>query len=541
MNIFSITLLQSKLLKGALSRGPQKLLFALFFVMAAGIQAQNSGNAGPLQWQYDKETKKLTISGQGAIPDYEEDAQPWAPFAREIKTAEVGEGVTMIGDNAFTYSLKMEKISLPKTLTEIGYHAFYSCQKLASVSIPATVKKIGDRAFQECFELKEIEVDENNANYSSLDGVLYNKKETLLIRYPAGKDEDFTVPNTVTTIGDDAFSDCEALLHVTIPNSVTRIGDYAFYKCVGLEEISIPASVTSIGDGALAGCSSLMGIVVDDKNSTYTSDEGILYSKDKTRLIQYPAGKDETDILVPEGVKVIGIGAFVSTINLKNVILPDGLTTIEEDAFADGEALQTVVIPASVTRIGNRAFFASEELLTAKIPEGIERIGDDVFNSCKAMTSIIIPQSLKSIGRSAFEYCVSLGSITLPAGVTSIGPKAFEGCFLLKTLVAQMPDPDRVMLGDDVFRHVPKDNTKNTFCQLYVPEGSKQKYEAAAQWKDFAPNILEGLPLGIRPLENERPMRKSGIYRLDGVRCQGSLQQLPTGIYIVNGKKVAKK
>ena len=221
MNIFSITLLQSKLLKGALSRGPQKLLFALFFVMAAGIQAQNSGNAGPLQWQYDKETKKLTISGQGAIPDYEEDAQPWAPFAREIKTAEVGEGVTMIGDNAFTYSLKMEKISLPKTLTEIGYHAFYSCQKLASVSIPATVKKIGDRAFQECFELKEIEVDENNANYSSLDGVLYNKKETLLIRYPAGKDEDFTVPNTVTTIGDDAFSDCEALLHVTIPNSVT--------------------------------------------------------------------------------------------------------------------------------------------------------------------------------------------------------------------------------------------------------------------------------------------------------------------------------
>ncbi len=104
-----------------------------------------------------------------------------------------------------------------------------------------------------------------------------------------------------------------------------------------------------------------------------------------------------------------------------------------------------------------------------------------------------------------------------------------------------MPDPDRVMLGDDVFRHVPKDNTKNTFCQLYVPEGSKQKYEAAAQWKDFAPNILEGLPLGIRPLENERPMRKSGIYRLDGVRCQGSLQQLPAGIYIVNGKKVAKK
>ena len=374
------------------------------------------------------------------------------------------------------------------------------------------MKKIGDRAFQECFELKEIEIDENNANYSSLDGVLYNKKETLLIRYPAGKDEDFTVPSTVTTIGDDAFSDCEALLHVTIPNSVTRIGDYAFYKCVGLEEISIPASVTSIGDGALAGCSSLMGIVVDDKNSTYTSDEGILYSKDKTRLIQ-----------------------------LKNVILPDGLTTIEEDAFADGEALQTVVIPASVTRIGNRAFFASEELLTAKIPEGIERIGDDVFNSCKAMTSIIIPQSLKSVGRSAFEYCVSLGSITLPAGVTSIGPKAFEGCFLLKTFVAQMPDPDRVMLGDDVFRHVPKDNTKNTFCQLYVPEGSKQKYEAAAQWKDFAPNILEGLPLGIPPLENERPMRKSGIYRLDGVRCQGSLQQLPAGIYIVNGKKVAKK
>ena len=84
----------------------------------------------------------------------------------------------MIGDNAFTYSLKMEKISLPKTLTEIGYHAFYSCQKLASVSIPATVKKIGDRAFQECFELKEIEGDENNANYYSLDGVLSSNKET---------------------------------------------------------------------------------------------------------------------------------------------------------------------------------------------------------------------------------------------------------------------------------------------------------------------------------------------------------------------------
>jgi hypothetical protein len=147
---------------------------------------------------------------------------------------------------------------IPNSVTSIGNSAFSSCTSLTSIVIPNSVTSIGDYAFSSCSSLTSINVNDDNSNYSSLDGVLYDKDKTTLINYPCAKlDNVFAIPNSVTSIGNSAFSSCTSLTSIVIPNSVTSIGDYAFYNCSSLTSIVIPNSVTSIGDYAFSYCSSL--------------------------------------------------------------------------------------------------------------------------------------------------------------------------------------------------------------------------------------------------------------------------------------------
>jgi len=298
--------------------------------------------------------------------------------------------VTSIGNYVFYGCSSLTSVIIPNSVPSIGNYAFYGCTSLTSVTIPASITSIGQQAFYNCTSLTTINVDAGNSTYSSQDGVLYDKAKTTLIQYPARKT-------------DNTF---------TIPNIITSIGDYAFYGCTSLESIIIPNNVTSIGNGTFASSASLTTINVDAGNSTYSSQDGILYNKDKTVLVAYPAGKTGSTFVIPSGV-----------------------TSIEDSAFYDCSSLRSITIPDSVTKIGRAAFYRCTSLTSITIPASVNSIGNNAFTYCSSLASVTIGNGVTSIGNTVFSRCTNLTSITFETGSnipdanfgTTVSPEGSEG------------------------------------------------------------------------------------------------------------------
>ena len=232
-----------------------------------------------------------------------------------------GKPVTSIGDSAFEDCTGLTSIMIPNSVTSIGDGAFCRCTGLTSITIPNSVTSIGSWAFEICTSLTSINVASGNNYYSDNNGVLFNKKKTELIRYPEGKSQtSYTIPNSVTSIGDGAFWNCTGLTSITIPNSVTSTGYGAFKYCSSLTSITIPNSVTSIGDWAFQDCTGL------------------------------------TSITIPNSVTSIGGSAFASCSSLTSITIPNSVTSIGDCAFASCTGLTSITIPNSVTSIGDGAF-----------------------------------------------------------------------------------------------------------------------------------------------------------------------------------------
>ena len=206
-----------------------------------------------------------------------------------------------------------------------------------------------------------------------------------------------TISNKVTNIGDYAFENCTNLASITIPDSVTNIGQRAFLFCDKIKSITIPDNVTNIGEYVFYGCTSLEKINVATGNKKYVSVNGILFSKDKTKIVCYPANKSGTSYSIPNSVKIIGSAAFCSCSHLKNITIPDSVTSIEHHAFSNCTSLTSI-----------------------SIPDGIKTIEMGTFDYCKSLTSVRIPDSVTEIGHSAFYCCDNLKSITIPRSVTEI-------------------------------------------------------------------------------------------------------------------------
>jgi len=373
------------------------------------------------------------------------------------------------------------------TITSIGQNAFAYCTSLTGVTIPNSVTSIEYYAFSDCTSLVAINLDSGNANYIFEQGVLYNKNKTLLHTYPAGKAETtFAIPNSVTSIGDGAFSGCTSLASVTIPDSVTSIGNFAFSNCTSLASVTIPNSVTSIGNSAFSGCTSLASVTIPDSVtsigysafSNCTSLTSVIIPDSVTSIEHYafenctslnitwyynPALTAYTfreylkTVIIPDSVTSIGYNAFSNCTSLTSVTIPNSVTSIGQSAFsgctslnitwyynpaltAEGfmEYLKTVIIPDSVTSIGNWAFYGCTGLTSVTIPNSVTSIGNSAFDKCSSLTSVTIPNSVTSIGNSAFYRCTSLTSVTIPNSVTSIGNSAFSNCSSLTSVI--IPD-----------------------------------------------------------------------------------------------------
>ena len=333
------------------------------------------------------------------------------PIGNKQTSYTIPKGVVNIARIAFLGCYELISVAIPDTVVTIGEDAFNGCYKLKSIIIPKNVAEIDSCAFAYCNSLESIIVDQNNKYFSSDDrGALFNKNKTKLIQYPCGNKkevysipagvtdicasavagchnlksiiipegvveihryafnnclnlEEISIPNTVNSIGYYAIGACDKLKNVNIPDSVKTIGEWAFNANYSLTDIFIPKSVTYIGNGAFRACENLTNITVDENNISYSSDEfGVLYNKEKTILMQCPAGNDNPIYNIPNGVTNIDANAFYGCKNIENVIIPGSVTNIGNYAFEYCRSLTSVVIPDNITTIGFCAFYSCDNL-----------------------------------------------------------------------------------------------------------------------------------------------------------------------------------
>jgi hypothetical protein len=343
-----------------------------------------------------------------------------------------------------TYKYNLTSLKLPGNLVSIGELACYYCWNLTGqLSIPATVKSISDYAFYGCSELTAFSVSASNTRYSGSNGVLFSKNKDTLFLFPNAKSGDYVIPSTVTRINCSAFENASSLSSVTIPASVISIGKYAFCNCSGIKgNLTLPESLISLEDGVFYNCDNLNGTVyipatlkqmgyycflesnsikmfsVNSSSTSYSSNNGILYSKNQDTLFICPGGK-KGSIMIPSTVKLIGSHAFYNCDSLTgNIQIPLNVDYIGYYAFYGCKKI------ASFTVDTQNAYFTSvDNVLYTKT---LDRI-----LACPSIKngSFTLPESIRYIDPCAFCFCTSLsGFINIPASVEYLGDYAFYGC-----------------------------------------------------------------------------------------------------------------
>ena len=387
--------------------------------------------------------------------------------------------VKRIYSDAFRDCHNLSSITIPNSVSEIQDRCFWGCTSLSSITIPSSVTSIGFAPFYGCNSLASIVVENGNPKYDSRNNcnAIIEKFSNKLIFGC----KNTIIPNSVTSIGDNAFAGCYSLTSVTIPNSVTSIGDHAFYQCSSLTSVTIPNSVTSIGGSAFKDCSSLTSVTIPNSvtsiggyafegcsglTSVHISDLeawcNITFTDSFSNPLYfahhlYLNGDEVKDLVIPNSVTSIGSSAFEGCSSLTSVTIPNSVKTIGQHAFRYCSGLTSIAIPNSVETlmqgafsrctgltsisfgnslqiIGAYAFDYSESLVSVTIPNSVTSIGEGAFDRCGRLVSVTIPNSVTEIGNYAFRYCSSLTSVNIPNSVTSISSSAFRYCSSLTSV-----------------------------------------------------------------------------------------------------------
>ena len=446
-----------------------------------------SGTCGDnLTWNLSYEGV-LTISGEGAMYDYEYPNNAWGDYTESIRSVVVESGVTYIGKHAFMNTCNMTEITIPDTVTEIGVYAFYysgiesvtipdsvttlgewvffGCGSLEYVWIGAGVSSIGAQMFQGTSSLTSINVDEDNSHYCSVDGLMLTETGTELVAVPGGISGTLSIPAGVTSIRDTACIGCELITEVVIPEQVTSIGDCAFIYCEGLTSVSIPDGVVSIGSNAFfdTGLSEITipasvtaigeqavgyhnGYVMDENGNT-TSEVTVV---DGFVINGYTNSVAEI-YAINNGITFNSIGTIAMAGTLDNGMtweIEDGVLAISGTGdmpwmtndgvshyFKYSDKITSVIIGEGITTVGSWAFSYLDKLESVAIPEGVTSVSFGAFYGCSNLMKVSMPSTLTTIGLKAFELCSNLETIALPENLDYIGENAFLGTGLTEITI----------------------------------------------------------------------------------------------------------
>lgn len=278
---------------------------------------------------FNNETSVLKIAGTGDM--YSLTQSPWYDEREKIKSVNITESVTSIGNNTFKKCKNLINVTMPNSITSIGYGAFSGCSSLTSVTIPDGVVSIGNGAFMSCSNLTNITIPDS---VTSIGNFAFDSCSSLV---------SVIIPDSVTNIGYETFMNCSSLENVIIPDGVTSIDNQAFLNCSSLTSIAIPDSVTSIGDSAFRNCSSLISATISQRVTSI----GDYVFRDCSSL---------TSVTIPHSVTNTGNFTFFDCSSLTSVTIQDGVASIGHYAFFGCKNLINLIIPNSITSIGNGAF-----------------------------------------------------------------------------------------------------------------------------------------------------------------------------------------
>lgn len=358
---------------------------------------------------------------------------------------EVNEGITEISKEAFKGRVALHHIMLPETLETIGLESFRGCSNLEEMEIPENTVRIGESAFRDCTEMKSLIIKNNCIKIG--ERAFENCATLEYVELPMGLTEIYggvfnsckslrkiELPEKLTILGESAFSDCIVLESIDIPATVTKIDDLAFNGCVSLKKIelheglkkigksafkncraltkiSLPSTVSSISNAPFRGCEALKSIKVESKNKYFKSepnkregDDHVLFNKNKSVLIAYPASSREVQYDVPDSVTVISDWAFCECKKLNRITIPDSVHEIGEGAFCNCVLLDEVEIPDSVTSIDDCAFRGCSNLERVVIPSSVTDLGWGLFDGCEDRVTVYCDE-----GSFVQKYCISNG------------------------------------------------------------------------------------------------------------------------------------
>ncbi len=369
----------------------------------------------------------LTISGIGAMYDYNEEATPWAEFSDSIISVVISEGVTSIGDGTFSALGNLEAITIPASVTTIGEAVFFGCDKLADITVA-----------------------EENSAYCAVDNVLFNKDQTILIQYASGKEDTaYTIPDGVETVEKGAFA-ATVLESLTVPNSVTTIKENAFASCTALTNIFYDGFQSDweqmiseyAGNEALANataqfscyegtCGENVTWQLDTLGTLTISGTGDMADFESRKAPWYSLRNNIQKVIVEDGITSIGTWAFYECANVTEVVLGNDLTEIGDRAFGACKGISEITLPDSVIVIGEFAFANCEGLTGLTFNETVETIGASAFYNCVGLTKLTIPSSVTTLGEKAFQNCTALTDVVIGNGITAIAPYTFHNGFNL--------------------------------------------------------------------------------------------------------------
>ena len=343
------------------------LLYLFIFISKAQIQFQINNS-------------QLTISGNGYIQDFEDETL-WNSYKEIVTSIVIHDSITSIGNKAFFDFNHLETITLGKDITRIGKAAFYNT-KIKSIHVPLSVKVIEESAFQNCKYLEQITFEDNSQ---------------------------------LERIERKSFVQCQKLKSIIFPSSLQIIEKECFDGCENLQSISIGSELKSIGDNCFVGCYQLSSLIVDERNTMFSSNNNILFSKDTKTLLFYPQGLKTKHFDIPEGVEKIERKAFKNS-KLSSITFPSTLTEIGESAFYMNNYLEMITIPSSITLLDIMAFGCCKSLHTIFIHSEKIIMKQFVFAGCDKLKSVyILTQSISEnfvCSSNVFDYSNQLNHIS---------------------------------------------------------------------------------------------------------------------------------